>query len=257
MFVCVSRTDYVSCFKAEAQKGKLLTKQRQRRPTLLKKSDTEASAESTVSSSIQLGLAKLLLGKLRPVCEPAKTLWPWKTDNSWTDIHHKFFDFIILLQLVEDFPKWSKAVKKATETLNSPSAVWKQLWCSCGPPTPSSAWGSGCSRSAGWWKSSEKWLLVWGDPLVQGGASWETDRPPHLGNGKLDHAPGGPQSNSAERNKQRMEIKFSECSWDLRVDDPSLWWRRTFGILWAAGESRPWSMLEAVSGSLYWGFSLP
>lgn len=44
--------------------------------TLLKKIDSDVPAESTVSSSIQLGLAKLLLGKLRPVWEPANPLRP-------------------------------------------------------------------------------------------------------------------------------------------------------------------------------------
>lgn len=46
--------------------------------TLLKKTDSDVSAESIRSSSIQLGLAKLLLGKLRPVwVEPANPLRPW------------------------------------------------------------------------------------------------------------------------------------------------------------------------------------
>lgn len=35
--------------------------------TLLKKTDSDMAADSTVSSSIQLGLTKLLLGTLRPV----------------------------------------------------------------------------------------------------------------------------------------------------------------------------------------------
>lgn len=48
--------------------------------TLLKKRDSDVSAESTVSSSIQLGLTKLLLGK--PVWEADKPPRPWMQKNS-------------------------------------------------------------------------------------------------------------------------------------------------------------------------------
>lgn len=67
---------HVSVFEKEVRKDNRKIKEKKILLTLLKKTDSDASAESTVSSSIQLGLTKLRLGKLRPVCDPAKPLRP-------------------------------------------------------------------------------------------------------------------------------------------------------------------------------------
>lgn len=67
--------------------------------------DSDVPAESTMSSSIQLGLTKLLLGKLRPVWEePVNPFPPWRTtiSNYARFIHKHLMDLFFFPKDVQN-----------------------------------------------------------------------------------------------------------------------------------------------------------